>query len=125
MDNEKYFGQFIREKRIAKHITILEVTSELGISNPYWCDIEKGRRRPPDLEKLEKLAKMLELTYDERSTMMDLAGMYSDQAAEDITGYILTVPGISTALRIAKDNNVTGEEWQEMIKEMISRHNLK
>ena len=126
MEDELYFGKYIRQKRLEKHTPALDIARYLGISNPHWCDIEKGRRKPPELEKLEELAKFLKLTNEERATMLDLAGKYSGQPAEDISQWIMAVPGLSAALRTAKENKLEdGEDWNEMVNEMIRRRNLK
>ena len=124
MKDELFFGSFIREKRLDRHMTILELARALEISNPYWCDIEKGNRNPPDFEKLEKLAALLELTPEEKGVMMDLAGSYREQAAPDLSAWILATPGLSTALRTARDMDVSPDEWLEMVEEMKRRKGL-
>ena len=124
MKDELFFGSFISEKRLDRHMTILELARALEISNPYWCDIEKGNRNPPDFEKLEKLAALLELTPEEKGVMMDLAGSYREQAAPDLSAWILATPGLSTALRTARDMDVSPDEWLEMVEEMKRRKGL-
>ena len=53
------FGAFIREKRTNQHITLRKLASDLGIVPAYMSDIEKGRRYPPDKEKLFRMAEIL------------------------------------------------------------------
>ncbi len=36
--------------------------------------MEKGRRNPPDLAKLEQIAEILNLSDEDKVTMFDLAG---------------------------------------------------
>lgn len=124
MKDGLFFGSYIRAKRLEKHITALDLARALGIGNPYWCDIEKGNRNPPDFEKLEKLAALLELTPEEKGVMMDLAGSYREQAAPDLSAWILATPGLSTALRTARDMDVSPDEWLEMVEEMKCRKGL-
>ena len=124
MKDELSFGSYIRAKRLEKHVPALDLAREIGISNPYWCDIEKNRRNPPDIDKLEKLANLLELTPEEKGQMMDLAGEYREQAAPDLNAWILATPGLSTALRTARDIEASADEWLEMVEEMKRRKGL-
>lgn len=124
MKDDLFFGSFVRSKRLDRHMTILELARALDISNPYWCDIEKGNRNPPDIAKLEKLAQLLELTDEERGTMMDLAGEYREQAAPDISAWILATPGVSVALRQARDMDFSADDWNAMVEEMKRRKGL-
>ena len=57
------FGEYIRQLRTAKKLTLARASKDLGISPMRLCDIEKGRRfysEPPPLEFLTKMA----LLYD-------------------------------------------------------------
>ena len=56
------FGDFISQKRIEKKFTMRELASKLSISAPYLADIEHGHRNPPDKDKLDELASVLELS---------------------------------------------------------------
>ena len=124
-EKELDFGTFIRNKRIDQHKTLLEVARVLEISNPYYCDIEKGNRNPPDIEKLNRLADFLEMTPDERGIMMDLAGRFREQTAPDINEWILATPGVSAALRQAKELDFSSDDWLAMVEEMKRRKGLK
>lgn len=74
MDDIFSFGKFIADKRKKLEITLREMAAELGIAPAYLSDIEKGRRYPPDMDRLMQIAKILKLTEDEKHTMFDLAG---------------------------------------------------
>ena len=47
------FGEFLQRKREEKQITLRKMAEMLHVSAPYLSDIEKGRRNPPEMEKLE------------------------------------------------------------------------
>jgi len=53
------FGDFIAEKRKQKEISLRKMAELLDISPAYWSDIEKGRRNPPNINKIEEIAKIL------------------------------------------------------------------
>ena len=67
------FGDFISRKRIEKKITIRKMADMLGVSAPFLTDVEKDRRNPFDIEKLNQLAHILELTKEEKNEMLNLA----------------------------------------------------
>ena len=70
------FGDFISRKRIEKKITIRKMADMLGVSAPFLTDVEKDRRNPFDIEKLNQLAHILELTKEEKGCCSRLAGVY-------------------------------------------------
>jgi len=51
-------GQFIREKRTARGLSLRSLALRAGISPPFLSDIERGRRFPSDRSR-EKLAPLL------------------------------------------------------------------
>ncbi len=111
------FGAYIREKRTARDMTLRKLASELGIAPAYMSDIEKGRRYPPDREKLYDMARILELTEAERDDMFDLAADEKEEAvSQDISDYIMESQKARQALRTAKKNNITEDKWEEVIR---------
>ena len=54
------FGDFIKEKRINKEITLREFCRQLELDASNWSKIERGVMSPPqDEEKLKQIAKVL------------------------------------------------------------------
>ena len=70
------FGDFIAQKRLAKQISLRKMADMVGLSAPYWSDIEKNRKNPPTLEKLELIATILGLTEDEKTDMNFINTIY-------------------------------------------------
>ena len=83
------FGEFIQRKRVEKQIPLRKMAERIGISAPYLSDIEKDRRNPPEMDKLELISQVLLLSEDEKSTMLDLAGRKRNSVAPDLPGYIM------------------------------------
>ena len=111
------FGAFIREKRTNQHITLRKLAGDLGIVPAYMSDIEKGRRYPPDKEKLFRMAELLHLAPEEQAQMFDLAAREKDEGvSQDISDYIMDDPLVRVALRAAKKNNVSQEKWEQVIR---------
>lgn len=121
--SKKYlnFGDFITQKREEKQITLREMAKKLGITPPYLSDVEKDRRNPFDLEKLEILANILMLSEEDKTTMLDLAGKKRNEVAPDLPEYIMERDYVSAALRTARDLDAGEEEWLEFVKELKKR----
>ena len=69
------FGKFIEKKRKAMNKTLRGFAAELEIAPAYMSDIEKGHRYPPDKDKLEKMAELLNLNEKEKNYIFDLAAV--------------------------------------------------
>ena len=78
------FGTYFAEKRNEKEISLRQMARLLGISAPYLGDVEHGRRKPLEIEKLTRAMDVLGLNEEERNTMFDLAGEARDTVAPDL-----------------------------------------
>ena len=58
------FGEFIREGRLARNISQLELAESLGLSQPFYSRLEKGLRCI-DLELAVKICSALELDLND------------------------------------------------------------
>lgn len=83
------FGNFLAQKRVQKGITLRKMAQLLGCSAPYLSDVEKGRRNPFEVGKLELAAQVLCLAAEEKSEMLDLAGKQRNSVAPDLPDYIM------------------------------------
>ena len=112
---ENKFGEFVKAKRLGKEISLRKLAEELDIV-PAMSDIEKGRRYPPDKEKIYKIAEVLSLDKDEMDTLFDLAA-YSraNGVSPDLSDYVMGVDNLRTALRKARDINAGEDDWQRII----------
>ena len=115
------FGEFIQRKRGEKQIPLRKMAERIGISAPYLSDIEKDRRNPPEMDKLELISQVLLLSEDEKSTMLDLAGRKRNSVAPDLPGYIMEREDVSAALRTARDLDAGEEEWMKFVAELKKR----
>ena len=114
------FGKFITDKRKSLGMTLRGIASEIGIAPAYLSDIEKGRRYPPDMDKLKQMVKILKLTEDEKNTMFDLAGEGKNKIAPDLPDYIMSSKKVRAALRKAR-KVATEEDWEEFIKKLNNK----
>ncbi len=115
------FGEFLQRKREEKQITLRKMAELLGFSAPFLSDVEKDRRNPPELAKLEQIARILDLTYEEQQTMYNLAGKKRDSVAPDLPEYIMSRDYVAAALRTARDLDAGEEEWLRFVEELRKR----
>nr|WP_298568743.1 helix-turn-helix transcriptional regulator [uncultured Mogibacterium sp.] len=110
------FGKFIEARRKALGKTLRGLAAELGIAPAFMSDIEKGHRYPPAREKLEELAKLLQLSQEDTDKMFDLAaGERKNSISPDLPEYIMGSPKARTALRMARDKGADEKVWQKVI----------
>lgn len=115
------FGDFIAKKREQKQITLRKMAELLDISAPYLSDVEKDRRNPFDMDKLDVVANILILNEEEKAIMLDLAGKKRNSVAPDLPEYIMERDYVSAALRTARDLNASEEEWHKFIADLKKR----
>ena len=119
--NTMNFGAFLQRKREEKGITLRKMAEMLGFSAPFLSDVEKDRRNPPELAKLELIAQILGRTYEEQETMYNLAGKKRDSVAPDLPEYIMSRDYVAAALRTARDLDAGEEEWLRFVQELRER----
>lgn len=115
------FGEFIKEKRQNKGITLRAFADMIGIAPAYMSDIEKSKRNAPTQEILEKMVKVLELSNEEANELFDLAASSKDAIAQDLKEYVSDNQNVRVALRKAKDLNLGDDEWIKIIEEMVNK----
>jgi transcriptional regulator with XRE-family HTH domain len=118
---EVRFGDFIKSKRLALEITLRDMCNRLEFSPAYLSDIENNRRYPMDNNKIELLIKELKLSPEDQETLYDLAGRERKAVSPDLPEYIMdseVAPYVRMALRKAKKNDVTVDDWKRIINEL-------
>lgn len=112
------FGAYIAQKRIEKDVKLKPIAEKLGVSVTYLSDIIKGRRNPPDSDRLVALATVLNLSEEEKQKMYDLAGREKNQVSLDLIDYVMRedFPTLRAVIRRARDNNLGDDFWQEINK---------
>ena len=119
---EQTFGSFLREKRIARGLTLRGMAAKLGLSPVYMSNIENDRRAAPSQEYLERMAMLLQLDKPEREWLLDLAAKsQNNRVSADLPDYIMDREIVRAALRTAKEADATDQEWQEFIDRITQR----
>lgn len=119
--NYSNFGEFLTSKREEKDFTLREMARKLGVSAPFLSDVEKNRTAPFTKERLDRVAEVLNLTADEKTTMYDLVGKQKNTIAPDLPEYIMTRDYVAVALRTARDLDAGEAEWLKFIEDLKRR----
>ena len=53
------FGARLREKRLAKQITLRKFATMIGVSSTYLSQVEQGRYDPPTADRVRQIAEIL------------------------------------------------------------------
>jgi transcriptional regulator with XRE-family HTH domain len=122
------FGKFIDLKRKGRgaggeDIKLKDIADAMGMTASYLSDIVKGRRNPPEMNVLEKIAAVLQLTPDEMEEMLDLAGRERDAAAPDLPKYLMStqLPHVRKALRRANEKNLGDDFWNRVYVDIVGQ----
>lgn len=85
-NKRKSFGQHIREKRVARGLSLRKFADLIGVSPTYLSLVEQGKvERPPTAERIRSMAEVLGENPDELAA---LAG----RVLEDLPEIILQRP---------------------------------
>ena len=115
------FGEYLKQKRLDKEITLRGFAKLVDISPVYLCDLEKGIKAAPSMEVMQKMVSKLALNKEESERFYDLAAL--EQTAKnpipkDLNAFLKDNHVIVSALRTAKDLDATDEEWQDFIDKL-------
>ena len=57
-------GDYLKEQRLGSKLTLRQLADQVGVSNPYLSQIERGLRKP-SAEVLQQLAKALRVSAEQ------------------------------------------------------------
>ena len=122
------FGKYIDDKRHGRgnsggDIKLKDIAEAMGMTASYLSDIVKGRRNPPEIHIIDKIAAILQLSPDEKEELLDLAGRERDSAAPDLPNYLMDsdLPHVRKALRRASEKNLGDDFWKSVVDD-IDKH---
>lgn len=69
--SDQTLGQFLRNAREARQLSLRDVERDAGVSNAYLSQLESGRIKAPSPNVLHKLTELYRVAYD---VAMELAG---------------------------------------------------
>jgi len=85
-------GEYIRQQRERANISLRQLASQAGVSNPYLSQIERGLRRP-SAEILQQIAKGLRISAE---ALYVQAGILEDRhSSSGVRSAVLADPGLT------------------------------
>ena len=117
------FGQFIKRKRMQdpRELTLKDLSGVMGMSLSMLSDVEQGRRKPWDAEKIETFCSYLELSDEDKALMYDLAAKAKNEIPSDIDDTFLhsEVGDMARlALRMTNEGVASEEDWKTFIRHL-------
>lgn len=117
MTDDLSFGQYLKQKRDSKNITLRSFAEQVGVAASYVSDIEKGNRNPPE-KYFDEIIKVLDISGDELNVFYDLVGKERKGVSPDLNDYIYRTDIARVALRRARDKDISDEMWEDFIKKI-------
>jgi len=117
---QKEFGDYLKEYRRRKGVTLQQVAERLGVSLSLISDIENKRRNPLDEEeKMEVLAQYLDLSIEEKELLYDMAAKKRNSVPEDLKEVIMydtcNSDYVRKALRKIKSGEITTQQLKNFV----------
>lgn len=128
------FGKILEHQRKKLNLTLMEAAKKLDISFSYLCDMEKGRKLPPNstkethrdlLQKIKEEYQMADNEYEELLKASDQELIDKGHISNDISEYMSDNPLATIALRKAVNKSLSETDWKEIIKKIEERNNEK
>ena len=94
-------GDYLREQRTASRLSLRQLAEQVGVSNPYLSQIERGLRRP-SAEVLQQIAKALRISAEQ---LYIRAGIISPEDGV----------GGSVELAVLNDTGITERQKQSLL----------
>lgn len=125
----KRFGEFISKKRQQNNLSIRKMAQMLSMSSSYLCDLEQGRKLPPQDENsnlYDDLVIVLKLNDEEIQEMKvsvdnDLAER--SKTSPDLINYISNNDEARMTFRLIKELNPTDLELKEVVNMLKNKMN--
>lgn len=124
---DKYsFGEYVKKRRIELGISLRELAKNIGISAPSLLEIEKGLKHAPTKiidgrNRMQDLIRYLKIEEDEIYDFYEMADTTRTNYP-DIDLYLSQNKLAKTAIRLAKDIDLSDDEWQAFISHL---HDIK
>jgi transcriptional regulator with XRE-family HTH domain len=112
------YGEFIKQRRIDKGITLREFCKLIEVDASNWSKIERGLLAPPqDEEKLKKIAETLNIEDGSESweKMKDMANIDAGIIPEDIRSDERIVKALPMFFRTMRSDKPTAEDLDKLI----------
>ena len=110
------FGRFLKERRMAAHLTQDELAAAINKSGQYISNIEKGKNNaPPNPLDIEALIKRLGLSNDEANLFKEKASADRGRLPNEQMDYLMKHRKLIDLINYGLENNINDKRWAEML----------
>src|SRR4051812_45280269 len=88
-------GQYLREQREHARLSVRQLASLTGVSNPYLSQVERGLRKP-SAEVLQQIARGLRISAE---ALYVRAGILDDEGRADVEAAVQADPDLNDRQR--------------------------
>lgn len=124
MDNNMTFGSYFKQKRMVLKKTLRQFCLENKLDPGNISKLERGILNPPQHNKLEEYAKILEISKDsdEWFEFFDLAAAYTGVLPEDLKQDKNLLKKLPVFFRTMRGDKISDEMFEEIIEKVKETH---
>lgn len=117
------FGEWVKDLRIAKGLTLREFCAEAGVDPSNWSKVERGLNLPPGDEKtLKELADLLGLTKETRRNFFDQAALARSELPHDIASDERVLAALPAFFRAVRGGEFDEAKLREFVADVRALH---
>ena len=112
------FGEFVKERRIARDITLRRFCQSIDWDASNWSKIERGLLAPPqDEEKLKRIAEIIGIEQGSENwqAMKDLSRIGAQKLPDDAVTHRRILKALPLFFRTVRSDKPTAEELDKLI----------
>ena len=112
------FGEFVKERRIARDITLRRFCQSIDWDASIWSKIERGLLAPPqDEEKLKRIAEIIGIEQGSENwqAMKDLSRIGAQKLPDDVVTDRRILKALPLFFRTVRSDKPTEEELDKLI----------
>jgi transcriptional regulator with XRE-family HTH domain len=117
------FGNFLKERRIAKRLTLRQCCAALGVDPSNWSKMERGVTPPPkDNNLLEKWADYLGVPKEKTVDLLDLASIARREIPLDLASDQRVLAAFPVFFRAVRGQELEGDRLKQFIEDLRAVH---
>jgi transcriptional regulator with XRE-family HTH domain len=112
------FGEFVKEKRIARGISLRKFCQLIEYDASNWSKVERGLQNPPQEEdKLNKIAEALGLegNREEWQEMVDMARIGANRIPDDISSDKRIMDSLPLFFRTVRSEKPSADDLDRLL----------
>ena len=113
------FGEFLKERRIARRLTLRQCAFELRWDASNWSKMERGiTPAPKDLGEVSAWADFLQITGEDRQTFLDLAALSRNEIPADLATDEAIISALPAFFRAVRGHELSGKRLADFIEDL-------